>query len=336
MDTPISISNSLGTPKYVQISNSIIDLINNGALEKGEKLPSINEICSEHHLARETVVKAFSNLREKGLITSVHGKGFYVSSTDTKTANRVFVLFDTFTSYKETLYSGMKETFSKDTVLDIYFHHFNFRILKSLIASHIGDYTSYVILPMNHKKIADALAPIPHEKLYLLDIKPDYLKRDFVGIYQDFENDVKETFTSILHLIKKYNSITLVFRNTITDLPKPLEKGFIDFCLKHNIPHRVIYEKVGSDIKAGESYIVIDDEDLVKIVETANKKKLEFGKDIGIISYNDTPLKKVINNGISVISTDFHAMGVGIAEMITSSKNFIKRNKSTFVNRRSF
>lgn len=303
---------------------------------KGEKLPSINEISAENQLARETVVKAFSNLREKGLITSIHGKGFYVSNTNTKTVNRIFVLFDTFTSYKETLYYGMKEAFGKDTILDIYFHHFNFNVFRNLIANHLGEYTAYAIIPMYHKKIDEALAPIPDEKLFLLDVWPPHLKKTFVGMYQDFEQDVWDTLSSILHLIKKYKTLTLVFRNTITDVPKSLEKGFVDYCTAHKINQYVIYEKVGLDIKKGEAYIVIDDEDLVRLVESANNHDLKIGNDIGIISYNDTPLKKVVGNGISVISTDFGAMGAGIAKMIMQSTHGNARNKTTFVDRGSF
>jgi DNA-binding LacI/PurR family transcriptional regulator len=110
----------------------------------------------------------------------------------------------------------------------------------------------------------------------------------------------------------------------------------VDYCTAHRISHRVIYEKVGLDIKKGEAYIVIDDEDLVRLVESAKNHDVEIGKDLGIISYNDTPLKKVVGNGISVISTDFSAMGTGIAEMIMQATHGNERNKTTFVDRGSF
>ena len=81
---------------------------------------------------------------------------------------------------------------------------------------------------------------------------------------------------------------------------------------------------------------MIDDDDLVTLVETANKMKLKLGKDIGIISYNDTPLKKVVGKGISVISTDFSEMGKGIVKMIKQNNRIAIKNKTTFVNRESF
>ena len=336
MSSPIQIQQYSKTPKYVQISESIINSIKTGELERGSKLPSINEICNENQLARETVVKAFNQLKEKGLISSVHGKGFYVSSTNTKTINRVFVLFDTFTSYKETLFHGIKEAFGPNTVLDIYFHHFNYEVFSMTIGTHIGNYTSYIVLPINHKNIAKALAPIPSEKLFLLDIKPRFLGNGFVGIYQDFEHDMKDVLASIEHRIKKYNSLNLIFRNTITDVPKALEIGFVEFCLEQKINYKVTYERASGNIKKGDAFIVIDDEDLVTLVENANTKRLNIGKDIGLISYNDIPLKKVVGNGISVISTDFRQMGIGIVEMIRGNMRNAVRNKTTFVDRGSF
>lgn len=336
MASPIIISETSATPKYIQISDSIIEFINQGLLEKGSKLPSINEISATNHLARETVVKAFTRLKKKGLVSSIHGKGYYVSSTNTKTTNRVFVLLDTFTSYKETLYFGMKDAFGAETFLDLYFHHFNFDVFSGLIAHHIGDYQSYIILPINHKKISEALAPVPYEKLFLIDIKPNHLQGDFIGIYQDFENDVIDALTSISELITRYSSLNLVFRNTITEVPKSLERGFRRYCEKNGIHHQVLYERVHTNIKSGEAFMVIDDEDLVRIVEAALEHGLKIGKDIGIISYNETPLKKVVGTGISVISTDFYSMGEQIAEMVKNNIKVQKRNKTTFVNRGSF
>jgi DNA-binding LacI/PurR family transcriptional regulator len=37
---------------------------------------------------------------------------------------------------------------------------------------------------------------------------------------------------------------------------------------------------------------------------------------VGVISYNETPLKKIILNGITTISTDFEIMGKKTAELI--------------------
>jgi DNA-binding LacI/PurR family transcriptional regulator len=43
-------------------------------------------------------------------------------------------------------------------------------------------------------------------------------------------------------------------------------------------------------------------------------KNLRLGSDYGIISYNRNPFEKVVENGITTISTDFQAMGKILAE----------------------
>jgi DNA-binding LacI/PurR family transcriptional regulator len=60
-----------------------------------------------------------------------------------------------------------------------------------------------------------------------------------------------------------------------------------------------------------------------------------MGSDYGIISYNDTPLKKIVANGITTISTDFTAMGSILAEMILTNKKNQIENKSQLIVRSS-
>jgi DNA-binding LacI/PurR family transcriptional regulator len=62
------------------------------------------------------------------------------------------------------------------------------------------------------------------------------------------------------------------------------------------------------------------EDDLVILLEKINALNYEAGKDIGIISYNETPMKRFILNGITTISTNFVAMGNIAAKMITEGK----------------
>jgi DNA-binding LacI/PurR family transcriptional regulator len=58
------------------------------------------------------------------------------------------------------------------------------------------------------------------------------------------------------------------------------------------------------------------EEDLVVLIERIISLKLEVGRQVGVISYNETPLKKIILNGITTISTDFREMGIMAARQI--------------------
>jgi DNA-binding LacI/PurR family transcriptional regulator len=55
------------------------------------------------------------------------------------------------------------------------------------------------------------------------------------------------------------------------------------------------------------------------LIERIIGLNLEVGKDVGVISYNETPLKKIILKGITTISTDFEAMGAEAARIIQNN-----------------
>ena len=58
------------------------------------------------------------------------------------------------------------------------------------------------------------------------------------------------------------------------------------------------------------------EDDLVLLIEKILTTRLIVGKDVGVISYNETPMKKIILNGITTISTDFRMMGEKAAQLI--------------------
>ena len=52
------------------------------------------------------------------------------------------------------------------------------------------------------------------------------------------------------------------------------------------------------------------------LIEKFIETRLEVNKQVGMISYNETPLKKIILNGITTISTDFYLMEKKAAQLI--------------------
>ena len=57
----------------------------------------------------------------------------------------------------------------------------------------------------------------------------------------------------------------------------------------------------------------------MELIEKIIAAKLKVGKDVGVISYNETPLKKIILDGITTISTDFELMGQKTAELVLTN-----------------
>ncbi|NOY95692.1 MAG: GntR family transcriptional regulator [Chlorobi bacterium] len=337
MHNLIRINKSLTTPIYQQIVLGVISRIRDGTLRIGDQLPSINQIAGEFGLARETVVKAFRQLQEKAIIRAIHGKGFFINSQNLDLAHRIFLFFDTLSAYKEVMYQAIKDTFGDKAFIDIYFHHFNPTVFEDTIREHAGDYTSYIVLPFDHPLINEMMSPIPKEKLYLLDRFPKYYKSEYKGVCQDFKRDVYESLISVKHRALKYNKIILAFRDAVTDPPHELAEGFQEFCEEFQIQYEITRAALsGRKIKKGEAFLVIDDEDLVYVVENAKNLNLGIGENVGIISYNETSLKKVVGGGISVISTDFGGMGRKVAGMILANEKQCIYNPCKFIDRGSF
>jgi DNA-binding GntR family transcriptional regulator len=67
---------------YVLIANDIAGQIERGELVADQRLPSENELAQHYGAARMTVRRAVRELRERGLVTVVSGKGTYVVPPD--------------------------------------------------------------------------------------------------------------------------------------------------------------------------------------------------------------------------------------------------------------
>lgn len=333
----IEINKNLKKPVYQQIIDGVIDRINTGNFVNGERLPSINSIASTNNLARETVVKAFRLLQEKGIVKAIHGKGFFIASDNVKSAHHIFLLFDALSAYKEILYEAIQKEFGNQVTIDIYFHHFNPKTFENQIKEAAGNYTAYIILPFDNPEITGMLAPIPHEKLFLIDRWPRFYENQYFGVYQDFHTDVINALTSFRAKIKKYKKLVLVFRDLLTEPPVEVLEGFEEFCYQNKIEYEIVKKALTkSEIKKNTAYLTIDNNDLVALVEKANAQNWEIGKDLGIISYNDTPLKKVVANGITVISTHFDEMGKKVAQFVLENKKDCIANRSSLIDRGSF
>jgi DNA-binding transcriptional regulator YhcF (GntR family) len=337
MSFQIEIDKSLKVPIYQQITDIILAGIESGVVKVGEMLPSINQVAKENNVARETVIKSFSVLQERGIVQPVQGKGFFVMTKSVRIQNRVFLLFDTFSAYKQTFYKGLRDSLGPNSIVDLYFHHFNPKIFKKILREAVGNYTHYVVLPFDYPEIADYLKFVPEERLCLTDRYPGYLKSGYSAVFQKFDNDVYNALTAAEILIKKYKRLTLVFCDTITEVPVELKEGFERYCRQNEVNYQISCGVATDEIiSKGDSFLIIDDDDLVRLVVIANERKLIIGQDIGIISYNDTPLKKVVGNGISVISTDFKKMGETIAGMILNNERACVQNPCRFIDRGSF
>jgi hypothetical protein len=133
--------------------------------------------------------------------------------------------------------------------------------------------------------------------------------------------------------IKKYNKLKLIFSEQ--KQPAGLLKGFIMFCEKKSILFDIFNEIQEEPLEKGELYIVLDDISLLRIIKKMKSQNLILAKDIGVISYNDTLLKEIVEGGITTISTDFNEMGKRLATMILNKEQVKIENLNKLIIRNS-
>lgn len=330
--TELSVKNKSGIPKYKQIIAAIENAITSGQLKKGNLLPSINSIKNSNSISRDTVLTAFNYLKTRGIIQSVPGKGYYISSEAIHVTQKVFLLFDELNGFKEDLYNSFLNTIGDNIQVDIFFHHFNYELFSKLIYENIGNYNYYVIMPANLQNTNQVIEKLTSEKVYILDQMHDDLT-GYAAIYQNFQTDIFNNLTKGLVYIKKYKKLVLLFNPERQ--PQGMIKGFEQFCKQYQINHEIIDSLKDRMVSQGEVYVIPDDRNLIRIIKKIKEYQLTLGKTIGIISYNDTMLKEIVEGGITTISTDFNKMGARLAQMIINKEHLQIENENTLILRKS-
>jgi DNA-binding transcriptional regulator YhcF (GntR family) len=328
----IAIENNSGIPKYKQIIISIERTIDNGTLKKDDKLPSINKVCLEFSLSRDTVLQAYDELKKRGIIYAILGKGYYVKSTQVTIQQKIFLLFDELNIFKEDLYNSVLLNIGKNAQVDIFFHHFNAKVFEKLIDDANGNYTKYIIMPTNLPNASTHIKTLPVNEVYILDQTNDELK-SYPAVYQNFTKNIYDGLLKGKNRLLKYKKLVMIFPGYKE--PIGMKIGFEKFCTDYQFEYEVISEFKKRDILKGEVYIIPNDRDLVSVIEKSQAQGFVIGQDYGVVSYNETPLKKIVENGITTISTDFEAMGKIVAQMTLTDKKEQIENKSSLIIRNS-
>lgn len=323
---------SKGLTKYQQVSDFIIEEIEKGVFKKGDQIPSINQMAKQYCLSRDTVMFSYNELKLKGIITSLPGKGYFIESTQISHKLNVFLMFDEFNAFKEVLYNSFINSLKGRVNIDTYFHFFNKQVFINLIKENLDKYTTYIIMPVNFTGIKDIISRIKGQVFILDQFNPE-LGDEYTALYQNFSKDVYNALQSGIEKIRKYKKLVFVYPGGKE--PKSQVNGFKKFIKDTKFNSAIIKSFKKYQIKKGEVYIVPKDSDLVTLIKYAKKNELKIGKDTGIISYNDTPLKEVVANGITTISTDFHKMGKTLAKIIFEKKKTLIENPSSLITRNS-
>ncbi|WP_159520957.1 GntR family transcriptional regulator [Sunxiuqinia indica] len=300
--------------KFQQLIDAVTEAISKNLLQAGDILPSVNQLCKESSLSRDTVFKSYAELKNRGIIESVPHKGYFVAKATTK----VFLFLDTFKAYKEVLYGSFLENLPENITVDLHFHHYNINVFETIIKESIGKYTKYIVMNFDHERVPDVIKKIPANKLLIIDWNVHVSKLNSC-IYQDFGQTLYDSFEHHVKRIKKYKRFVYSYPE-FTYHPKESLNYFESFCRDYKMPFLVMEKSKELDVQPGDLYLMVSDRMLARFLDQCDQKQFTPGTEAGVISYNETPMKKYVKEGVTVISTDFELMGRKAAEFVSTGE----------------
>ncbi len=332
LDKINSLKNVNTLSKHEQLVHGVIEAIDAGILVTGDQLPSINKMVADLGYARKTIVKAYEELKERGLVESKKLKGYFIISQETKVTLKIALLLYSFHRFQEEFYNTFREELGKRFQIDVFFHHNNTSVFETIFNNIRGKYGKYVVAPIPQDEIRDILGGIEPQKLLIIDRYLD-MGTDYSYISQEFEETTYLKLVELLPEIRKYGKFVLFFRDD-ADYPAGIRAAFNRFLKDYSIEGEIEKNYKADSVKKGTAYFFISDTFLWDALRDCKNKGYTLGEDVGILSHNDDIVKEIVSDGITTISTDFRDMARKAADHIKEQAvtkeilpfNLIKRN----------
>ena len=292
--------------KYKLIVKYVQDGITASRLQSGDWIPSINEFRRMFNLSRDTVFAGITELKSRGVIDSLQGKGYYVASTNFQSEYNIFLLFNELNEFKEDLFQAFMESIDNTVSVNLQFHNYNREVFEKLLSEAKGKYTTYIVMTGKFRGTEDLLDSLGG-RVFLLDHYDKELQGKYSAVAQDFEMDTYDALKSGIEHLSRYKRFIMVQN----EAKEPYERydGLKRFCQESGFECKYLNSIDKRKIQQGDVFILVNDRDLVTIIKQAATQGFVPGREFGIISYNETPLKEVLCGGITTLSTDFKKMG---------------------------
>lgn len=300
--------------KHERLVEGIINALNEKIITVGDPLPSVNVMISSLGYARETVVKGYRELQGRGLIESKNRLGYFVADDNTRQSLKVALFMYTIDTFQEQFYRNFRNELGANVHLDVFFHHGNIEVFETMLSMMRNRYGMYVISPIHHPRTKELLQTLPRQKLLMVD-RYEPLDGEFNYIVQEFEKSSYAIFEQLLDVIKQFDKMVF-FHNPDSLFPPEIVRSFQRFTRAHDINGEVLREYVPGSVQKGVLYYVNENAELWSLLGDCNERNLKPGKDIGILSHNDEPVKTIVGNGITTYSVSFNDMGKRAAQAV--------------------
>lgn len=325
MPCTIDINHASAVPKYRQIINSIRKNIECHSLSFNDQLPSINEVSFRYEVSRDTVEKAYRQLKREGVIQSVPGKGYFATQASLNKAQRILLVFNKLSAYKKMIFDSFVAALKGRVSVDLQVYYDDYELFEKIITERAGQYTHYIVIPfflgedeLRARRLL--LQKVPEGRLFLVSSFLEGLSNLGGAVFQNYEKDIYQALNQATPLLKKYRALQLIFP-ACTNYSRGIVRGFQRYCQEKQLVSRIIFKNFEREnLQEGTAYLVINDGDLAILVKKIKEKGWHPKQEVGVMAYNDSPLKEILLDGITIISTDHQLMGEQMAHLLADPK----------------
>lgn len=324
-----------GMPSYTKhdlLVQGIINAINGKSLLPGDMLPSVNTMIKEIGFARETIVKGYKDLISRGIIESRNRLGYFILNTNTDQSLKVALVMYAIDAFQEQFYRSFRKELGENIHLDVFFHHGNIDMCETILSMIKGKYGMYVIAPIPHPKTKELLTQVPRTKFLMID-RYEPLEGDFNHVTQEFEKSSYAAFAELADTIRTFDEI-IFFHLPGSLIPIEIVRAFNKFLKDFSINGSMMPAYIPGSIRKGVVYFSIDNMEIWEILKDCKKMKLKLGKDIGLLTHNDDPVKEIIFDGLTTYSASFTKMGE-VAGMAVAGRTNVAETIPTVLIRRN-
>lgn len=304
--------------KREQIVQGIINSLEQHVIRRGDTVPSVNKMIECLGFARQTIVNAYQELIEKGVLESKNRQGYFVASEESHQQLKVCLVIYAFDTFQETFYETFRKCLGEQFKVDVFFHHNNFDVFQQTINAVNAKYGAYVIAPIERPETAALLEQLPAQKTLIVD-RYVSLDSSYSYIAQEFRESSYQVFVSLVNPIRRFKEFVFLFKPFSAE-PNDILLSFQQFVADYHINGVVKNEYESGSIEKDKVYFTIHNLELWEMLKDVKSKGLKLGADVGILSHNDDHVKEIIFDGITTFSVDFAEMGVLAAEFVKHRK----------------
>lgn len=303
--------------KHDRIVQGVINAIDDKVLQIDDILPSVNIMIRNLKFSRETIMKGYRELVDRGLVESKYRQGYFVSNNKTVQVMKCALVMYNLDTFEEQFYRNFRQQLGKNVDLNTFFHHGNIDIFETILQQIRGKFGMYVVAPIPNPRTKELVNSLPRNKFIMFD-RYEEIDGEFNHITQEFEKSSYQAFKELLPQIRKFDEI-IFFHSPQSLDPKEIPQAFNLFLKENKVKGRIIKEFIPGSVEKGKIYFTLDNFVMWEIMKECKKRNFKPGKDVGVLSHNDEPAKEIV--GITTYSTDFAQMGRMVGQAVMDKQS---------------